>query len=231
MKKNPYKALEKAIGYRFRKRARLALALTHRSYRFENADVEEDNQRLEFLGDAVLGFAVAAHAYETNENHDEGVMTSLRSQVTSGQALATIARTLELGEYLLMGKGEQQSGGRARSSNLADALEALLGAAYQDGDMKAVRKIFKKVFVPELAALSGDVWASNPKGKLQEISQRRWKKSPVYHLRKETGPAHAAVFTVDVELDDGISATGEGRSKQNAQREAARQALKMLGEG
>lgn len=227
-RKNPYKDLEKGIGYRFRKRSLLEKALTHRSFRFENDGVTDDNQRLEFLGDAVLGLVTAAYVYETFQDRDEGVLTSFRSQTTSGKVLTDLAGNIYLGEYIKMGKGEESSGGRQRPSNLADALEAIIGAAYLDGEMKAVQRIFKKLFMPHVDSLSGDVWANNPKGKLQEYSQCRWKKSPRYRVMRKDGPPHATIFTAEVLLDDGIRGTGRGRNKQDAETQAAINSLKKL---
>jgi len=229
-KKNPNSRLEKAIGYRFRKRSLLDTALIHRSFRFENGEVTSDNQRLEFLGDAVLSFVTAAYVYEKFVGKDEGFLTSLRSRITSGKALAKMARDICLGEYVKMGKGEERSGGRKRPSNLADALEAVVGAAFLDGGMKAVQKILKKLFVPQLDSLSDDVWAENPKGRLQEYSQRTWKKSPRYRVIRKVGPPHAIMFTAKVTLDGGIEGTGRGLNKQDAETKAAAHALSKLPE-
>jgi len=227
-RKNPYRPLEKALGYGFRRRINLEAALTHRSFRFENADVSVDNQRLEFLGDAVLGLLTAAYVYRQHEDRDEGVLTSFRSQTTSGRALARYARAIDLGSFLKIGAGEDQSGGRERASPLADALEAVIGAAFVDGGMRACEKIFKRVFVPRLEALSGDVWAHNPKGKLQEYSQRRWKCGPTYRVLKREGPAHATVFRVEVRIGDGTRAAARGQSKQEAETRAASKLLEHL---
>lgn len=227
-RKNPYKDLEKALGYSFRKRSLLENALMHRSFRFENEGVTIDNQRLEFLGDALLGFITAAYLYEKFKEKDEGILTSFRSRTTSGKALTELASGIQLGEYIKMGKGEERSGGRKRPSNLADALESVLGSAYLDGGIKAVQKMFKKLFVPQLNSLSGDVWADNPKGQLQEYSQRRWKKSPQYRVMRKDGPPHAAIFTAEVLLDSDLSGVGKGRNKQDAETQAAVNVLKRL---
>jgi ribonuclease III len=219
--RNPYKELEKSIGYSFRRKARLEAALTHRSYRFENANIDVDNQRLEFLGDAILGFVIAEHLYDKFTDKDEGFLTSLRSQTTSGKVLAEIGAGAQIGKFINVGKGEEQSGGRDRASNLADTLEAVIAAAYCDGGTRAVQKIFKKLFIPRIESLTGDVWADNPKGLLQEYSQRKWKTGPRYHLLQKSGPPHAAVFTVEASLPDGSRATGKGKSKQEAETQAA----------
>lgn len=226
--KNEYKVLEKKLGYRFKNRTLLTTALLHRSYRFENDDVVTDNQRLEFLGDAVLGFVAAARLYAMFPEDDEGVLTTYRSQITSGKALADLAADIDIGEYLKMGRGEIASGGRSRASNLADAFESVLGAAYLDGGVKAVDKIFTLLFLPCIAGLSGDVWADNPKGKLQDYAQRQLKTSPRYSIVKRDGPPHATVFTVEASLSDGVQAEGVGANKQEAETEAAKKMIEKL---
>lgn len=223
-----YRKIEDALGYGFRNARLLECAFTHRSYRFENKDVNEDNQRLEFLGDAVLGFVMAAHTYRTLAAGDEGVLSAVRSQLTSGKTLARIAREIGLGEYLRLGKGEEASGGRRRTSNLADLLEAVIGAAYLDGGVKAVEAIFARLFEPLVDSARQDVTAHNPKGTLQEICQRQWKANPQYELVTRTGPAHAAIFSVSVRAPDGSTATGSGPSKQDAEQRAAASVLQML---
>jgi ribonuclease III len=229
IRKNPYKELEKRIGYTFNKKRRLEAALTHRSFRFENEDITVDNQRLEFLGDAILGFVIAEYLYEKLPDKDEGFLTSFRSQTSSGKILAEIAMEIELGKYIRIGRGEELSGGRQRPSNLADALEALIAAAYMDSGLRAVKKVFKKLFVSRLDGLSGDVWASNPKGQLQEYVQRRWKSGPRYHLVQRQGPPHALVFTVKAELPDGTFGLGRGSNKRDAESHAAAEILNHLG--
>ncbi len=223
--KHPCRELEKNLGYTFKRKALLDTALTHRSYRFENEHVDEDNQRMEFLGDAALAFATAAYLYKKRADTDEGKMTSFRSQATSGKALSKIARDLELDRFVKVGRGEEKSGGRRRLSTLEDALEAVIGAAYLDGGLKAADKVFQKVFVPVIENLSGDVWAHNPKGKLQEVAQRKWGKGPLYRIAGKSGPAHAATFTVEVLLDGSVKGVGRGRNKQQAEARAAENVL------
>lgn len=228
-RRGPYRDLEDKIGYRFRKRIWIEMALTHKSYRFENQGVEHDNQRLEFLGDAVLGFVTAAHLYERFADLDEGALTAMRSQLTSGKALTHIASEIQLGVHLKMGKGEDQTGGRKRPSTLADAMEAVIGAAYFDGGDKAVGKIFKTLFLPAMNLLSSDVWNDNPKGKLQEYAQRAFRLSPRYRVVLREGPPHDTVFTVEVTMGpDNISGKGTGNSKQAAEVAAARDVLDRL---
>jgi len=228
-RKNPYSELEKALGYRFKKRSLLVAGLTHPSYRFENPHVADDNQRLEFLGDAVLGFLTAAHLYHAMGDKNEGVLTAVRSLVTSGKALAGLAKSIDLGSYLLVGKGEEASGGRRRQSGLADAFEAVLGAVYLDAGLKGVKKVFKKLFVRLIEEAGDDMWRGNPKGKLQEMVQARWKSNPVYNLTGQNGPPHAAIFSVEVLVGGKIVGSGTGSTKQSAECRAASAALDHFG--
>ena len=222
--------LERAVGYKFKKKKLLRMALIHRSFRFENEGVSVDNQRLEFLGDAVLGFLTAADAYGEFPDWDEGALTAIRSRTTSGKALAECAHAIDLGRYLQMGKGEERSGGRSRPSNLADALEAVIGAAFLDGKTRAARKIFLKLLAPRMKGSDADVLASNPKGRLQEYSQNRWKAEPRYATIKREGPAHAALFTVRVTLPDGTQEVGKAPNKQEAESRAASRVLRTVGQ-
>lgn len=224
----PHAGVEKAIGYKFRTRALLEQAMTHRSYRFEHPGTVHDNQRLEFLGDAVLSLLTAAYVYAQFKDRDEGGLTSFRSQVTSGKALALCGRELRLGDSVRMGKGEEKAGGRHRASILTDTLEAVLGAVYLDGGMRACEKVFEKCFAPRIAALSGDVWDTNPKGRLQDLAQRRWKSEPYYRTVQQEGPAHATLFTAEVLVNGTSLGSGRGFSKQEAEKQAAQLALQNL---
>lgn len=225
-RKNPYKELERRIGYRFRNRSLLELGLTHPSYRYEHDEVEDDNQRLEFLGDAALGLAAAAHLYNTYSHMAEGEMTLLRSRATNTRTLADIATGLGLGPYLRLGRGELLSGGRERTSSLADALEGVVGAIYIDGGMKAVEKVFKKSWIPVIAeGVERQSLHDNPKGGLQELAQKRWRVSPNYSIVRQSGAPHSRVYTAEVRIGQRVAGRGEGPSKQTAEMEAARQAL------
>lgn len=228
MQRGAYKELEWTIGYRFRDKALLEMAVTHPSYRFESEGVEYDNQRLEFLGDAVLDLLLAESLYDALPSEAEGALTSARSRLASGRALAKHARRVGLGTFLRMGRGEEASGGRSRASSLADALEALIGAAYLDKGLKGARKLFECVFAPDWSVLAGDRLSDNPKGKLQEYAQAKWKRGPVYSVLKTEGPAHARVFSVAVRLPDGRKAQGTSGSKREAETLAAAAILKSL---
>ncbi len=225
---NPYRSLEKALGYRFWRNKFLAKALTHPSFRHENEDVKKDNQRLEFLGDAVLGMMTAVYLFKQNPHMDEGEMTRLRSSITSTRALAEIAEDLEIGRYLMLGRGEQLTGGSNKTSNLADALEAILGAAYIDGGCQAVRKIFRNVFLPRLSDCMEVDYIENPKGKLQETCQRKWKINPRYRLLQEQGPSHDKTYTMNVYLNEHIVGSGTAANKKEAERQAAIMAIERI---
>lgn len=226
--RNGYSDLEERLGHRFRRKQLLEMALTHRSYRFERDGVDSDNQRLEFLGDAVLGMLAAAHCYRHSDER-EGVLTTLRSRITTGKALADIARQMGLGSHLRMGKGESLSGGGDRDSNLADALEALIGAVYLDSGVRACERLFLKHFAPLVAERGAHDGAHNPKGRLQEYTQNKWRRGPTYRVVKTQGPGHARVFTVEVVLPDGSSSGGKGSSRRSAEELAAREMLRSVG--
>lgn len=228
MTTNPYRTLEKEIGYTFRRRSLLEVALTHPSFRYEARASLPDNQRLEFLGDAALGIAAAAHMYRAYPEYEEGELTRLRSIVASMRALADIASGIHLGDYLRLGRGESQSGGQRRASNLADALEAVLGAAFLDGGLPAIHRIFRKLFQPRLAALALQGSTDNPKGALQEWSQARELGNPRYRVVHETGPAHAPTYTVEVSVHGRVLAIGCGANKREAESAAAASALPHL---
>ena len=223
---NP-RTIEDHIGYHFQDRALYALALTHPSYRHETAGDAGDNQRLEFLGDAALGLAVAAALYEGQPEAPEGTLTALRSRLTNRHTLAAIGRELGIGSVLRLGHGETQSGGATRASNLADAVEALLGAVYLDGGMTAVDAVFRRVWQQRLGE-TVQAEEDNPKGTLQIYVQKRWKESPTYRVLTETGPAHAPHYTCEVVVHDVVRAQGEGPSKRAAEADAARHALAAL---
>lgn len=228
LRPNPYKKLEAALGYRFRKRRLLEQAITHPSFAHEQLEPTPDNQRLEFLGDAALGLIAAAMLYESRPDAPEGAMTKIRSSLSSTKALAEIAQRAQLGAFLRLGRGEERGGGRIRPTILADALEAVLGAAFLDGGLKAVQKIFRTLFEPRLGELGFSAWHDNPKGDLQEWSQRQGTGAPLYRMVKEEGPAHQRVFTVEVLVGGNPLAQGSGPTKREAETQAALHALRNL---
>jgi len=226
---NPYRKLEKAIGYSFRKKSLMATALLHRSLRFERGGEIEDNQRLEFLGDAALSLVAGDYLFRNFPELREGEMTMLRSRLTSGKALANIGQNIQLGDWLQLGKGEQKSGGHRRPSNITDAFEAVIGAAYLDGGIRAVTRIFNRLFLSLMDGVeSADQYEDNPKGRLQEIVQRKWRMNPHYRVVKQSGPAHARTFFVQAEINSAPAGSGRGSCKRDAEQNAAQDAIKKM---
>ena len=217
--------LEKRVKYRFKKKALLEAALTHPSFRYETPESESDNQRLEFLGDAVLGLLAADVLMERNPQAAEGELTQLKSAISSGIALASAARVLGLGEHLRLGKGEAASGGADRDSNLEDALEALLGAVWLDGGLKAARKFFERNIFQCLEN-AGPV-LNNPKGILQEYAQKKGYAVPEYKVTEASGPDHARRYCVEVTVST-YAYRGEGTSRREAEKMAAEKAVLCL---
>jgi ribonuclease-3 len=225
-------ALQRRLGYRFKDRQFLVLALTHPSYVAESRTGSGDNQRLEFLGDAVLQLAITEEVYQRLPEESEGFLTHLRSQIVSRSRLAQVAEELKVGEVLLLGRGEEKSQGRHRPSNLANALEALLGAIYLDGGWDAAVGVVRKLFEPHWKrVLAEPVAVQNAKGALQELLQKRGKESPVYRCLAEEGRAHERSYLVAVEWRGIELGRGRGRSKKEAETNAAVQALCAIEEG
>lgn len=225
--KNDYRKLEHALGYRFRKKDLLVLAVTHPSFRYEDRLAKDDNQRLEYLGDAALSLVVADYLYQHDPDAKEGDMSLSRSRLTQDRKLALIGAKIGVSSHLRLGHGENLNGGAWRASNIADAVEAIVGAAWIDGGYRAVRKIFEKVFLPELELLRNTPTASNPKGALQEFSQRSNHGVPEYNTVDVAGPEHDRVFTVEVKACNRVWSASAG-SKREAERKAAIAALDEL---
>ncbi len=226
------KAVEKTLGHRFKRKEWLEQALTHPSYRHEgDSSALADNQRLEFLGDSVLGLLAAEQLFLHEPRLDEGLMTKYRSMLTNRGGLAEVAVAWEVGQYLRLGKGEAHSGGTTRDSNLADLVEALMGAVYQDGGLKAARKVFALHFEPQLAKCLGTgADSDNPKGSLQEFTQRHWQASPSYRILEEQGPPHDRRYVAGVFWKGAELARGVAPSKRAAEATAARNGLRTLQE-
>jgi ribonuclease-3 len=222
-----YRTLEQAIGYRFKKKSVMELALTHPSFRYENTAVEDDNQRLEYLGDAVLSLISAEHLFKNNPDAREGDMSQLRSRLTEDRKLAKIGAIIGIGKFLRLGVGETNNGGAERASNLADAVESIIGAAWLDGGSRAVSKIFKTVFLPELDELETAPAKSNPKGNLQEYAQSHDHGIPEYETIETAGPEHDRIFTVEVTAC-GKKWSATAGSKREGERLAALKALEEL---
>jgi len=218
--------LEERIGYKFRNSLLLAEALTHPSLRHETHRSHFDNQRLEFLGDAVLQLVVTEHLYGYFTAEAEGKLTKLRARLVSREALAVHAAAIDLGHHLMMGRGEEASGGRLRNSTLADAFEALVGAIYLDSNLATARKFILEQAANDLAQLVEEPIDINPKGQLQELLQAISPRSPVYEVMSQTGPEHAKTFVVRA-LWEGIElGQGTGKSKKQAETAAAIEAMR-----
>ncbi len=222
-------ALEKRLGVEFAGPALLALALVHSSYVNENPGTAAGhNERLEFLGDAVLDFVVAGKLYRDFPDLSEGQMTRLRSTLVRRETLARVARSIGLGDYLVMGKGEEASGGRDKSANLAGALEAVIAAVYLDRGVTVARKIIVRLLEAEWPAAIAAGTGGDAKSRLQELTQARFQLTPGYRLLAETGPDHDKQFTVEVTVNGEVLGSGTGSSKKLAEKEAARAALERL---
>lgn len=221
--------LEKILGIKFNNPDLLQQALTHRSYLNENRGYKLDhNERLEFLGDAVLELVVTEYLYNNFPN-PEGELTSWRAALVNGEMLASVASELGLGENLLMSRGEKKDTGRARQYLLANALEAAIGAIYLDQGYDAAKKFIAEKIVVNLDKILKEELYMDPKSRFQELAQEGVKITPSYRVLKEWGPDHDKHFTVGVYLDAELVAEGEGNSKQEAQREAAKNGLAAKG--
>ncbi|MEE8470064.1 MAG: ribonuclease III [Dehalococcoidia bacterium] len=225
-------ALQDVLGVSFKDLSLLQQSLVHRSYLNENPDSNlTSNERLEFLGDAVLGFVVAEKLYAQFPESPEGVLTNLRSALVRGETLGRVASSLHLQDYLYLGRGEEESGGRRRLRNMSCALEAVIGAVLVDQGLEAARSFVLRILHGELKRLVENEVKSDSKSRLQEIIQSERRITPIYRTVEEVGPAHARVFTVEVMAGDSVLGHGSGRSKRVAEMDAARQALERLSGG
>lgn len=218
--------LELRIKYKFRNSLLLAEALTHPSVGHESQRYHFDNQRLEFLGDAVLQLIFTEFLFDNYPGCSEGVLTKLRARLVSREGLRIHAFNIGLGKYLMLGKGEEASGGRERASALADAYEALIGALYLDSDYVTVRRIVINEAREYLESLDIDLLDTNPKGHLQELLQAISPISPIYPIVNQSGPEHQKTFVAKILWAGRELGSGEGRSKKEAEVAAARDALR-----
>ncbi len=222
-------ALSRRLGCRFKDISLLHLALCHSSFTFERPEAGPSNEQLEFLGDAVLGLSVSHLLMETFPQAPEGELSRRRAALVNARQLAEVARRLGLGSCLLLGRGEKRQAGHEKPSLLADALEAVLAAAYLDGGFAKAQRLVRRWFAPILA-MQGPLTWQDPKTALQELTQSRHKVSPTYHLLEESGPSHARHFRVEIRLGAEPLAQGEGSSKKKAEPLAAARALERLRE-
>ena len=217
---------EAASGLRFYDKTLLQRALTHRSYINESRlFLEADNERLEFLGDAVIDFIVGEYLYNRYPEMREGALTNLRAALVREETLAIFGQDLNIGRFLLLGRGEADSGGRNRSAVLCATFEALVGALFLDQDLDAVKELLFPLIEPVLPELAAAAAAKDAKSRLQEWSQSEFRATPRYHTQREEGPDHAKVFTVHVIIHGNVWGVGHGKSKQIASQEAAADAL------
>ena len=220
--------LEEKIGYRFKDRELLKRALIHRSFAFEK-DTKENYEVLEFLGDAVIGLIVSEELIKKFPDKSEGELSQIRAYLVSESSLSELAKTVNLGDYLLLGKGERLSGGRKKSSLLCDVFESLFGAIYLDGGFYEARRVFLERFLKKMwEILENAVTYKDFKSYLQEVTQRKFKVIPSYTLIKSEGPEHDKTFTVECRVKE-LRTVASGKSKKSAEQQAAKEMLKALG--
>lgn len=219
-------ALHDLIGYRFENPTLLEEALTHASVSYERQARQADNQRLEFLGDAVIQLTLSKILFAELPDADEGILTKARAQMVSTKALAILSAELGIGDFLTMGRGEEANGGRQRESTLADALEAIAGAVFLDGGIDAAMALTQRIFARGIDSLQqGDVNESNPKGQLQEWIQSVDSTPPAYNIASESGQDHDKQFVAEVRWASEVIGKGVGKSKKEAETAAAADAL------
>ena len=221
-------ALDDALGVSFADAALRRAALTHRSFAFEQGE-PVTNERLEFLGDSVLGLVVTDMAYAAYAEMPEGQLAKLRAAIVNMQALADVARSLRLGDVVLLGKGEELSGGRDKASILADALEAVFGAVYLDQGLSVATELIERLFRPRMDAWVRGEGDRDHKTILQELASRQLRAIPEYRIA-ERGPDHEKEFTATVVVGGEVLGTGTGRSKKEAEQQAAREAFAVIAE-
>ncbi len=216
---------EQVLGYRFTDLRLLQKALIHSSFAFEQPQICKNNETLEYLGDAVLDLVVGYILFKRYPDMKEGELTKLRAALVNETHLAGMAREIELGNYLCLGKGEDASNGRNKSSILSCAYEAVIGAIFEDGGYDVVTELVEKFFIPEVAGKKEELLVGDSKSRLQELLQEKYNEAPRYQLESEEGPSHKKSFTVSVLFNQKILGTGSARSKKEAEQRAAADAL------
>jgi len=224
-----FPSIESKLDYAFHDRSFLALAFVHRSYINEHRNVAEHNERLEFLGDSVLGLLIAEYLYLQLPSTPEGDLSYLRSRLVEASSCVAYVQKLDLEKYLLLGKGERMNDGRGRESILADLFEAIIGAIYLDGGIEAARRFIFKNFTPEIEKILKTP-LRNWKALLQDYCQKRHQQPPNYQVLEEIGPDHSKLFTVAVFINNQEFGRGQGASKKEAQQAAAQDALSRMNE-
>jgi len=221
-------ALQNTLGVSFKDPSLLEQALVHSSYVNENMGTATSNERLEFLGDAVLGLIIARELYQRLPRSTEGEMTELRSSLVRGDTLSRLAEAISLGNYLYLGKGEKASGGRLKPANLAGAMEAVIAAVFLDQGPDTTRDFILRLMDKELNKILSQGIEPDYKSQLQELIQSRYQQTPTYQVIEAIGPDHDRRFTVEVRVDDTVLGRGSGKSKKAAEEESARSALDRL---
>jgi len=222
--------LERIVQYRFTDLRLLQKALVHSSFAFEQAQIGNNNETLEFIGDAVLDLVIGHILYTRYPEMREGELTRLRAALVNETHLAVMARGIELGRFLFLGKGEDASHGRNKSSILSCAFEALIGAVFEDAGYEMARTLITRLFVPTIEKKKEEMLIADAKSRLQEVLQEKHNEGPVYRLDLEEGPSHQKSFTISVLFRDEVLGTGEARSKKEAEQRAAATALQVLAE-
>ena len=231
LKNKSSEELMEKINYRFKNEGYLKEALTHRSFSNENDKTKKfDNEKLEFLGDAVLNLITTEYIYNLEKDKNEGELAKLKSQIISEPVFSAIANDLKLGDYLYLSNGEILSGGRERKSILGDAFEALMGAIFKDSDYYTTKDIALKFLLEKINNLEEIEGTGDYKTILQEVFQSKYRKMPEYELLSTKGPDHNRGFKIAVKLDNKIYGVGIGKSKKEAEKNAAREALEKIEE-
>jgi len=216
------------FGYLFNKSKYLLEALTHRSYIHYSEEAQSSNERLELLGDSVLGLVVAEYLFNENPQYNEGDMTKKKAMLVNEMALAMTGKDCGLNNYILMSPEEEQAGGRDRNSIISDAMEAVIGAIYLDSGLAEAKKFIYRVIISQSEAIFADTSQRNFKGELLEFLQHRGEAPPVYEVISEVGPDHEKTFEIAVRTNGEVTGSGIGNSKKAAEQKAAAQALKRL---
>jgi ribonuclease-3 len=220
--------LEKTLGYRFTDLRLLQMAVVHSSYAFEQGLSDNNNERLEFLGDAVLDMVIGHILFHRYKKLHEGELTKLRASLVNEQHLAKMARAVELGKFLALGKGEDSSQGRSKASILSCAYEAVIGAIFEDGGYPAVAEFIEGFFLPDMEGIKEELLVADAKSRLQEVLQEKYNEAPTYRTDAEEGPSHQKLFTVAVCFQEQMLGTGQAGSKKEAEQKAAAAALAKL---
>jgi ribonuclease-3 len=227
-RKKELQLFERHADIRFRRLEFLNQAFTHRSFANELGEDAENNERLEYLGDSVLGMVVSEYLYEFLPDQPEGELARIKSFVVSEASLSEIARRMRVDNYILIGRGEEYSGGRSKKAILADALEAIIGAYYLDSGFQPARKLVHRMLIPEITKVLENRHAKDYKTLLQEFVQKRMKTYPKYKVVQKTGPDHDKTFWIEVHVGSSSFGAGQGKNKKEAEQEAARIAYETL---